>query len=85
MDAEQEKKEEGEEEEGEEKKEDGVVDEEEEDPEEKEAEDNIPPKLLTQSDINEGISLLCKVGTGLAHAFVRRESVSFSYAGIIIK
>ncbi len=47
------------------------VDEEDEDREE--IEEPIPPKLLTQEDINEGISLLCKIGTGLAHAFVRLD------------
>ncbi|XP_063711158.1 leucine-rich repeat-containing protein 23-like isoform X1 [Symsagittifera roscoffensis] len=49
------------------------IDPEVEDPEEVEEDEHIPPKLLTQADINEGISLLCKTGTGLSHAFVRLD------------
>nr|XP_054483890.1 leucine-rich repeat-containing protein 23 [Agelaius phoeniceus] len=58
-------------EEGEEKEED----EEKEKEKEKEKEDEEPPPCpLTEEHFKEGLSLLCKTGNGLAHAYVKFEA-----------
>ncbi|XP_039573904.1 leucine-rich repeat-containing protein 23 [Passer montanus] len=61
---EKEEREEEKEEEGEEKEED----------EEKKEEEELVPRPLTEADLKEGLSLLCKTGNGLAHAYVKFEA-----------
>ncbi|XP_067402442.1 leucine-rich repeat-containing protein 23 [Emydura macquarii macquarii] len=58
-----------EEEEGEEEKEPT-----EEEEEEEEEEKRLSPRLLTEEILKEGLSLLCKTGNGLAHAYVKLEA-----------
>ncbi|XP_071946198.1 leucine-rich repeat-containing protein 23-like isoform X2 [Antedon mediterranea] len=49
-------------------------DEEEQENQEQEEEEKIPENSLTEEMVAEGLSLLCKTGNGLAHAFVRLDA-----------
>ncbi|XP_074790263.1 leucine-rich repeat-containing protein 23 isoform X2 [Natator depressus] len=42
--------------------------------EEEEEEESLSPRLLTEEILKEGLSLLCKTGNGLAHAYVKLEA-----------
>ncbi|XP_042710993.1 leucine-rich repeat-containing protein 23 isoform X3 [Chrysemys picta bellii] len=48
--------------------------EEEKEPTEEEEEESLSPHLLTEEIMKEGLSLLCKTGNGLAHAYVKLEA-----------
>ncbi|CAM4434588.1 unnamed protein product [Lepidochelys olivacea] len=39
-----------------------------------EEEESLSPRLLTEEILKEGLSLLCKTGNGLAHAYVKLEA-----------
>ncbi|XP_014429581.1 leucine-rich repeat-containing protein 23 isoform X2 [Pelodiscus sinensis] len=51
----------------------GEEGEEEKEPTEEE-EESLTPRLLTEEIMKEGLSLLCKTGNGLAHAYVKLEA-----------
>uniref|UniRef100_A0A8C4WBV3 Leucine-rich repeat-containing protein 23 n=1 Tax=Gopherus evgoodei TaxID=1825980 RepID=A0A8C4WBV3_9SAUR len=51
----------------------GEEGEEEKDPTEEEEEESLSPHLLTEEIMKGGLSLLCKTGNGLAHAYVKLE------------
>ncbi|XP_065842716.1 leucine-rich repeat-containing protein 23-like [Oscarella lobularis] len=40
---------------------------------EEEEEEDLPPNPLTEEHVKEGISLLCKVGNGISHAYVKLD------------
>ncbi|XP_033107656.1 leucine-rich repeat-containing protein 23-like [Anneissia japonica] len=46
---------------------------EEEEQEDQKEEENIPEKTLTKEMVEDGLSLLCKTGNGLAHAYVKLD------------
>uniref|UniRef100_A0A674IWQ9 Leucine-rich repeat-containing protein 23 n=1 Tax=Terrapene triunguis TaxID=2587831 RepID=A0A674IWQ9_9SAUR len=52
----------------------GEEGEEEKEPTEEEEEESLSPHLLTEEIMKEGLSLLCKTGNGLAHAYVKLEA-----------
>uniref|UniRef100_A0A8C0G0N9 Leucine-rich repeat-containing protein 23 n=1 Tax=Chelonoidis abingdonii TaxID=106734 RepID=A0A8C0G0N9_CHEAB len=52
----------------------GEEGEEEKDPTEQEEEESLSPHLLTEEIMKGGLSLLCKTGNGLAHAYVKLEA-----------
>nr|XP_048676966.1 leucine-rich repeat-containing protein 23 isoform X3 [Caretta caretta] len=57
-----------------EREKEGEEGEEEKEPTEEEEEESLSPRLLTEEILKEGLSLLCKTGNGLAHAYVKLEA-----------